>query len=72
MKDNITFAILVWTFVLFAAWALALVGYLMRIEASCLERGWAGADITWNFRGYCTARINQTDVVVPWRSAERR
>ena len=43
-----------------------------RVEAHCLRLGWSGGRVDATLTGYCGARIEQTDVVVPWREAKRR
>jgi hypothetical protein len=41
-------------------------------DATCKARGWRDGYVTWNLHRYCTARINQTDVVVPLEEARLR
>ncbi len=43
-----------------------------RLDAHCLSLGWTQSKMDWAFNGYCVARTDQTDVVVPWREAKRR
>lgn len=42
-----------------------------RTNRRCLELGWPDHKVNI-FSGYCIARVNQTDVVKPVGSAERR
>jgi hypothetical protein len=43
-----------------------------KVNAHCLRQGWTSGTVTWNLDGYCVARTDQTDVVVPWQEAGRR
>jgi hypothetical protein len=52
------------------AMVIAFAVFQVRVDAVCKAKGWPRAEVTWNFNGYCIARIDQTDVVVPWREAE--
>lgn len=49
--------------------------YTASVAGACLERGWVGSRVVITRRGlqpYCTARIDQTDVVKPLVEAEKR
>ena len=43
-----------------------------RAQRDCLARGWPRAQVDWALNKYCTARIDQTDVVRPLEKAEQR
>lgn len=40
-------------------------------KSVCLQRGYPGSSVTWNFHRYCIKRVDQTDVVVPLEEAIR-
>lgn len=47
------------------------------VESHCMELGWTSGKIAAGMNGdglagYCVARQDQTDVVVPWKDAKRR
>jgi hypothetical protein len=44
----------------------------LRVESHCMSRGWTSARVAWNLKGYCVSRVDQSDVVVPWRQAKPR
>lgn len=48
-------------------WTVAMAVEETRTERACMERGFPGASVTWNFDAYCIRRVNQTDSVVALR-----
>jgi hypothetical protein len=56
--------------------AITLVVFLtcrcLYVDAHCKSLGWSRGEIAWSGVGYCFARVNQTDVLVPWQKAGAR
>ena len=55
-----------------AIYVVVAVCVMVPAENYCIERGWAGASVTFSFKKFCTARIDQTDIIVPIEKAENR
>jgi hypothetical protein len=58
---------LAWTaWILLAMFGMGITSIVRdaQVQAACLARGYPDSHVTWNFRGYCTRRVNQTDEVL--------
>jgi hypothetical protein len=43
----------------------------VRTERACLVAGYSGMEIDFTLTGYCTKRVEQTDVVIPVSEIDR-
>jgi len=62
LKIVIPIFILVFIGLVFVGGALAYVK-LAYVKPQCLEKGFAGTEVTIGFTAYCTKRVNGTDVI---------
>lgn len=64
--------LVVWLVLVLLLFCILHLPFMLVVEATCLRKGWSGATTDVLFGGYCTARVEQIDVVRPWLEAERR
>ena len=66
-------AIVTWGIAIFiVGWIIIAITLCIMTENYCVENGWKEGIVLFNFKRYCSSKINQTDVVVPISKAYNR
>jgi hypothetical protein len=54
----------VWPFLILVTFGVGDCNFDARAQSSCLAAGYPESHTTWNFKAYCSRRINNTDEVI--------